>query len=612
MTKGAPEPLCFGAGCGNRILDNVVISAANPFNPFGVDLSVADGTLEFFGRRPLESGQRLFFQDVNSYMYSMGLEGEFEAGGHSYYWDLTGGYGDNRGFQQKFNSHNAVNLAVALGDPAICAAVPGCVPFNLFGGQGPNGDGSITREMIDFVTYTQRDFSEQTLKNFAFNIGGDLVEIGGGTMSFAAGFEFRDHEGSFQPDPIAERGETAGIPSGATAGEFDVTEFYGELSIPLLSDVSGADYLEANLAARSSDYSTFGSESTYKASGLWRPTADLSIRASFSTGFRAPGIGELFGGAAREDFAFLDPCVDFTGILGSGAGGRDTPQPANIQANCASFGVPAGLAQTNPQLSAISAGNPTLTPEESDNWTAGVVWQPSWSEGAGWTDGITVSVDFYNLEIENAIQGRDPGALLVACAETADPFFCDLTPRTGSGQLEIVNNQLQNIGGIDASGVDVMVGYLSPETSLGQFNVRLDATHLSDYTERTSNPDGSVSVNDLTGIHTDETFPRAFPDLRLNATIDWMHDRWTGSLVFRWTDNMTVDNGTPLDSALFTDLRATYTPTFLDDALSITLGFKNLFDEDPPVCDPCQGIGLSMVSHDLPGRYGYFRVTYER
>ncbi len=611
-TKAAPEPLCFGNGCGNRINDEIVISALNPFNPFGIDLSVANGNLEFIGRRPLESGRRLFFQDVNTYMYSMGLEGEFEAGGRNFYWDLSGGYGDNRGFQEKQNSHNAAKLAIALGDPAVCAAVPNCVPFNLFGGQGPNGTGSFTQEMLDFVTYTQRDFSEQTLTNYAFNIGGDVADMPAGTLGFAAGFEFRDHEGSFRPDPIAERGETAGIPSGATAGEFDVTEFYAELNIPLLSDVAGAEYLEANIAARSSDYSTSGNESTYKASALWRPTSDLSVRASFSTGFRAPGIGELFGGAAREDFTFFDPCADYTAILGSGAGGRDTPQPANIQANCASFGVPVGLAQTNPQQSAVSAGNATLQPEESDNWTAGFVWSPSWAEGEDWTEGITVSLDFYSLEIDNAVQGRDPGDLIEACAETADPTLCALVPRTSSGQLDVVNNQLQNIGRIDAAGWDLMLSYLSPETSWGQFNVKLNATGLSEYEERVTNPDGSTSVNDLKGVHTDETFARAFPELRTTTSIDWMRDRWTGSLVFRWTDEMTTDDGSELDSVMFTDLRASYRPDILDDALVVTLGFKNLLDEDPPVCFPCGVIGLSTVSHDLPGRVGYLRVSYER
>ncbi|MBT8099433.1 MAG: TonB-dependent receptor [Gammaproteobacteria bacterium] len=613
-TKAAPEPLCF-FDCGNAIADATVISALNPFNPFGVDLSVADGTAIFFGRRPLESGGRLFFQDVNTYMYAMGLEGEFSAGGRDYYWDLSAGYGDNRGFQEKFNSHNQAKLQVALGDPAICAGTPNCVPFNLFGGQGPDGNGSFTQEMLDFVTYTQRDFSEQTLRNYAFNIGGNIAEMPAGNLGFAAGLEYRDHEGAFRPDPIAERGETAGIPSGSTSGEFDVTEIYGEVNVPLLSNARGAEYVELNLAVRSSDYSTFGSESTYKASGLWRVYEDLSMRASFSTGFRAPGIGELFGGAAREDFTFQDPCTDYTGALGADNNGRDDPQPANIQANCATLGVSPGQAQVNPQFSAISAGNASLTPEESDNWTAGFVFSPAWAGGQDWSESITMSLDFYNLEIDNAIQGNDPGDLVDGCVETLDPTICALVPRSAAGQLGLINNQLQNIGRIEASGWDLMIDYLSPETDWGQFTAKLNATGLTDYEEQTTGPDGSVSVNDLKGRHTDETFARAFPELRTVTTIGWARDRWNGSLAFRWVDDMSIvtsDGVNDLDSAMFTDLRASYRPPILDDALLVTLGFNNVFDEDPPVCSPCGVIGLSTVAHDLPGRVGYLRVTYER
>jgi len=524
----------------------------------------------------------------------------------------VGGDGDNRGFQEKYNSHNQAKIQIAVGDPAVCAAVPNCVPFNYFGGQGPNGTGSFTQPMLDFITYTQRDFSEQTLKNGAFNIGGDLADLPAGTLGFAAGVEYRDQAGSFRPDPIAARGETAGIPSGPTAGGFNVMEFYGELNIPLLSGVAGAEYLEANIAARSSDYSTSGSESTYKVSGLWRIVEDFSVRASFSTGFRAPGIGELFGGAAREDFTFQDPCTDYTAILGSAANGRDTPQPANIQANCMTLGVPVGLGQSNPQLSAVSAGNPALTAEESDNWTAGFVYSPSWSEGQTWTDGITLSVDLYNLEIENAVQGRDPGDLIDACVESLDPVLCAGVPRNPSGTIGLVNNQLQNIGGIEASGLDVTLSYLSPETSIGQFNVRLVATRLSDYEELTTNPDGSVSVSDLSGRHTDQTFQRAFPDLRLNTIVDWGLDRWNGSLVLRWTDDMIAADDTNIDSVMFADLQASYNPEIWDDSLTISIGFNNVLDEDPSFCSACGVIGMSTVSHDLPGRVGYLKVTYER
>jgi iron complex outermembrane receptor protein len=62
---------------------------------------------------------------------------------------------------------------------------------------------------------------------------------------------------------------------------------------------------------------------------------------------------------------------------------------------------------------------------------------------------------------------------------------------------------------------------------------------------------------------------------------------------------------------MYTDLRASWNPDFMSDAVTITLGFNNVFDEDPPVCFPCGVIGLSTVSHDLPGRVGYLRFTYE-
>jgi len=607
-TKGAPEPLCL-FDCGNRIADSTVISAANPYNPFGVDLSVADGTGVFFGRRPLETGPRLFFQDVNTYMLQAGLEGEFSDG--RYYWDLTAGYGDNRGFQEKQNSHNQARLAVALGDPAVCAATPRCVPFNYFGGQGPDGTGSFTQEMLDFVTYTQRDFSEQTLKNVSFNIGGDITEMRSGMLSFAAGAEYRDHAGSFRPDPIAASGETAGIPSAPTVGAFDVTEIYAELEVPILAGVTGADLLQVNIAARNSDYSTSGNKATYKISGLWRPIDQLSLRASFSTGLRAPGIGELFGGAAREDFTFLDPCTDYTGILGAANNGRDDPQPQQIQDNCLALGVQAGTAQINPQLSAVSTGNENLVPEESENITFGFVYSPAWAEGLSWSEGMTLSIDFYDLKIDDAVQGLSPGELIDGCVETLDPVLCAGVPRSAQGQVGLVQNQLQNIGGIDASGMDIMFNYVSPETRAGLFNLRFDATYLNEYKERIRNPDGSVSVTDLTGTHPDETFFRAFPEWRLVTSLNWARNQWSGDLRIRWVDEMLLDSGNTLDSVAFTDLRASYRPQWMDEAFTITLGLNNVFDEDPPFCDACGVIGMSPVSHDLPGRVGYLRLTFE-
>ena len=273
--------------------------------------------------------------------------------------------------------------------------------------------------------------------------------------------------------------------------------------------------------------------------------------------------------------------------------------------------VATATGQFIPKLSAQSQGDSNLIAETSDSWTVGLVWSPSVVDNVGWIEGITAAIDFYDLQIDDAVQGRDPADVITACVLTLDPFFCDNVPRTSGGLINVVNNQLQNIGTIETSGYDIAVSYVGPETGIGQFSAAINATHLDEYIERTFNPDGTQSVSDLAGVHTNETFARAFPDWRAVTTVDWNYNRWSANIAFRWVDEMTLDSGAKLDSAVFTDLQVRYNPEFLDDALTLTVGFNNLFDEDPPVCFPCGVIGLSTVSHDLPGRVGYLRVTYQ-
>ena len=116
-----------------------------------------------------------------------------------------------------------------------------------------------------------------------------------------------------------------------------------------------------------------------------------------------------------------------------------------------------------------------------------------------------------------------------------------ITPRTSSGQLDTVQNKLQNLGGIDASGYDIAFSYLSPETSFGTFTLDVDATHLAEYKEITNNPDGTQSVNDLTGQAPDETFFRAFPEWRAVTSLGWNMNRFSDSLRFRiWASSRSM------------------------------------------------------------------------
>lgn len=303
-----------------------------------------------------------------------------------------------------------------------------------------------------------------------------------------------------------------------------------------------------------------------------------------------------------------DPCADFLGQLGSSNGGRDSSQPQNIIDTCRSLGVSAGLAQTNPQLNARSGGNVDLKAETSDSFTAGFVFSPE----VNWASNFAITADYYNLDIDDAVQGRSPGDLITSCVNTGDPGFCDSVQRTSAGRISLVDNQLQNIGAIESSGYDLGVTFTSNDTSVGVFNSRFNATLLDDYLERTPNPDGTETVTNRTGTHTSETFERAFPELRATSSVCWrsISDRWNGSMTFRYVDDMEAANGETLDSALFTDIQLSYTPSFAEDAVTITLGINNVFDEEPPVLNTSLE-GVSLVPHDIPGTVGYLRFKYQ-
>jgi iron complex outermembrane recepter protein len=206
--RAAPEPIFVGPAAGTGgLADTISISALNPYNPFGIDLNAdpANGVvnLGFVTRRPIEVGPRLFQQDVDTWYVSAGLEGSFGSDSR-YHWDLNLVTSENSADQIFTNGYNVARMALALGDPAICAAVPNCVPLDLFGGQGR----PFTQDMIDFIRTTQVDSSKQTIQLASATVSGDLFAIGPRTAGFAVGAEHRVYEGQFLPDPLRQTGES--------------------------------------------------------------------------------------------------------------------------------------------------------------------------------------------------------------------------------------------------------------------------------------------------------------------------------------------------------------------------------------------------------------------
>ena len=154
------------------------------------------------------------------------MRGDFSAGDRQFFWDVNYATGQNKASQTVNGTYNIAHIQRALGPVASCTAP--CVPLNFFGGPG-----SITPDMLQYILFTENDRSKQDLDVLTANISGDIVQLPGGMLAFAGGYEHRKLSGSYTPDSIVTSGESNGVPSGPTNGSYSVNEYYLELNAPL-------------------------------------------------------------------------------------------------------------------------------------------------------------------------------------------------------------------------------------------------------------------------------------------------------------------------------------------------------------------------------------------
>jgi iron complex outermembrane receptor protein len=623
--RAAPEPLFIGTEAGNgvgNLLDVTSISRLNPYNPFGFDLT--EGYVVF--RRPVEGGPRVFDQDVNTYYFSGGFRGDFNFASRDFAWDVNAAWSRNEANQITHGSYNALKIGNALGPAGrdatgklvcgvpngagvVASPIPNCVPLNIF------GLNTITPEMLAYIQPVLHDTSSQQLRDLTANFTGTIVELPAGGLDFAVGYEYRKQSGEYLPDAIYTAGESAGVPSLPTRGEFDVNEFYGELRVPILKGVPGADLLQASAAVRSSDYSLFGTDTTTKFGLNWRPINDLLLRGTYAEGVRAPGIGELFGTFARFDTTIQDPCSDFL------------TKSATTQANCRTLGVPAAYSQSNPQISVVTGGNPVLVPEESKGYTAGFVYSPNWAQGVPWAESLTLDLTWYKIDLEKTILARDAQVQIDGCVASLDPVLCGGIGRTAAGTINRFNNQLINIGGTTTKGYDINLRYVLPETPIGKFGVSWQNTKLDTFTDRLQTQTGFADVK-REGTEKGDT-GAGWPKWKSTLSGDWSLRDFSASVTLRYTDslietcrglaglglcsnyNLTDDDlsTNKMSATTYVDFQATWRPSFLDNNWAFTVGANNVFDEDAPFCFSCASNSFDASTYDIPGVFWYARVV---
>ncbi len=604
--QAAPEPIFLGqAFC--FLIDrcyNVGVDKTNPYNPFGFSLD--PNSPDFgLGRRPIEGGPRIFSQKVDTRYVATGLTGNFDAWNRGFNWDVNVVRADNDATQDVIGTYNIAHIQEALGPLSACQADPSCVPLDIFGGPG-----TITPAMLNYIQYHEHDTSHQSLGVITANISGDLVQLPAGPLDFAAGYEYRDLSGNYQPDSVVVAGDSNGVPSKPTSGSYNVDEFYVELNVPVLSDMALAKHFDVNVATRYSDYSTFGDTTNSKLGLRWQVVDDLTFRGTYAQGFRAPSIGELYGTFSRFDATLTDPCNNATG---------------QRAINCAALGVPnpATFEQSNSQISVLTGGNRNLQPEKSRNTTIGGVYSPGWAENTSWSQKVDVEVTYYNIRVSNAIQAKDAQTLLDRCADTLAAAYCSVQSRNAAGYVAFLDDTLENLGRVKTSGADLLLNWVGPETGWGRPGANWQTTYVDSY--KATDTTTGLAEPQAPGVEVNDS---GIPRVRSTVRLDWQINAWDFGYAFRYLSRLTEDclsaagfpicNGPASDtfpdgshklgSVTYQDVRATW-KTPLATPLTVSAGVNNVWAKDPPICVSCSLNGYDASNYDLPGRFWYVEAS---
>jgi iron complex outermembrane receptor protein len=513
-----------------------LVSSQSYFNP-----NPAAGDAYFF-RRTWEVPRSTLSQ-LDTLRIAMGLEGFLEFGERTWDWDV--GVLTNRNTANKRSRGDLSTLATARAmgpsffNPTtgrVECGTPGaplpygsnygngeCIPFNPFLPFGQAGQGSLSNPALQtFLMPEYHDTGETETTIYSANVAGTLFALPAGDLGLAFGVEHREEDGVFVPDPFNQAGLSTGLPATTTAGSYSLDEAYVELEIPVLADVAFAKELTFNVASRYSDYSNFGETVNSKFSMRWRPIEGLLVRATVAEGFRAPSISDMFGGIGGSFEFYTDPCA--------------VGQPGYRSPACVAAGVPLGYVQlgqanvpcttlpcqTNFQF--LSGSNPNLSPETATSKTAGIVWSPQFVEG------LDISLDWFNVEIEDVITTDDVDSILRDCYVNNVPSRCAGIQRNASGAITNLFYGLTNLGAAETEGYDLGVNYRLPETAFGKFNLSWQSTYTSKYDTLADNDPATLWVGSV-------GYPGIFR-LRSNLGLNWEMGDYSVSYMARYYSGM--------------------------------------------------------------------------
>ncbi|KAF7767559.1 hypothetical protein PCIT_a4517 [Pseudoalteromonas citrea] len=509
------------------------------------------GDTVHYRRRMSDTGTRDFSQVVDTLRTVVGLEGVLE---NDYNWDVALNFGRNDSVDKLSNLHNVGSLTEDIENGA----------FN------PLQQASWSAENMSDYIYTEQNTGGSQMVNLSASLSGELLELPAGYLGFATGIESRTEKAWYTPDSLTSQGLANDPKVEPTSGSYDVNEAFLELAVPVLADLPFAQQVDLNAAVRAFDYSSFGSDSTWKLGFTWKVNDEFMFRGVSSTAFRAPTVDELYGGNS----------------------------PSFEQINHALL---------DSQAEVTVGGNDQLTPEEADTLTAGLVYEPQWLQG------LSMTLDYYDIAISNAIGSVDNQFIVDSCIDNngqlknQDSAVCQSANVQVSNGKATFNNQLQNIGEETTRGVDLNLLYKFDAMGYN-WSAGLDTSFLH---ERIVTNAGETI--DYTGLITSGT--GGYADIKSNLTLAVKSDDWSANYKIRYISGMdsyaclsepTSCYAPSTPSVMYHDLSGSY---FINESVKVSAGINNLFDEQPPYYTGNNDSNTDPYTYDTLGRYFFAGVN---
>ncbi|MFI4964110.1 MAG: TonB-dependent receptor plug domain-containing protein, partial [Caulobacterales bacterium] len=544
------------------------------------------------------SGNRIQTFKYDVYQVLGGLKGDIP--GTPLTWDVYGSYGRDLFNNVQENDTSKAAVATILNGTANFTGSAGtCIGYAW----NPLGNTPFSPGCRQYATRENHNSNTITQKDFEGTIQGKLYELPAGELRFALGADYRSSTFDYRPDQGLIVADTPSYDTAvATSGTQTVKEIFGELFVPVLKDLPFVEDLSLDLGYRRSEYNGFGSANTYKADVSWQPIDTLRFRGGYQTALRAPSLGELFAPTITGNLNIGsppnagDPCA-------VGSSFRTGPNAAKVATLCQAQGIPAALFPNFTygvdSVHGTSGGNPALTPETAHTYSIGGVWSPRFDSPL--VRNLQVSVDYYNIKIDNAVGSLALTDILPRCFNsdgvsnptyTTSNIFCQqITRDSNTGDIVLGREGLLNLAAYSTDGVDTQIDWsfgledLGFSEAAGKFRISSVISYVNSF--NVSSLPGSPMLDFAGSIGNASVSPEiAHPRWKSNTTFGYSVGPVSAALHWRYIDSMKHQDvvvsptaTTPGVSAYnYFDVDAHWAVT---KQLELSAGVTNLTDKAP-------------------------------